>query len=54
MSLSAVLMDAAPVLLSHAEALRLRSDPGRPLVRAWIESDVKGRVSKRIFKSVAQ
>ena len=40
-SLSAVLMDAAPVLATQKRSDRLPEDPGGPC-RAWIESDVKG------------
>ena len=40
-SLSAVLMDAAPVLATQKRSDRPLEDPGGPC-RAWIESDVKG------------
>ena len=40
-SLSAVLMDAAPVLATQKRSDRPPEDPGGPC-RAWIESDVKG------------
>ena len=44
-SLSAVLMDAAPVLATQKRSDRPLEDPGGPC-RAWIESDVKGGLYK--------
>ena len=44
-SLSAVLMDAAPVLATQKRSDRPPEDPGGPC-RAWIESDVKGGSDK--------
>ena len=44
-SLSAVLMDAAPVLATQKRSDRPLEDPGGPC-RAWIESDVKGGVQQ--------
>ena len=45
-SLSAVLMDAAPVLATQKRSDRPLEDPGGPC-RAWIESDVKGGLYKK-------
>ena len=48
-SLSAVLMDAAPVLATQKRSDRPPEDPGGPC-RAWIESDVEGVSTRKMNK----